>query len=65
MSDPNSCYIRSSQTSTNVGLDALSDKVDQWGFKFHQELMAFQAKTAVEANDKARGLTRSPQTISC
>ncbi|KAI4247104.1 MAG: hypothetical protein LQ352_006227 [Teloschistes flavicans] len=42
----NICYIRSSQTSTNVGLDALSDKVDQWGFKFHQELMAFQAKTA-------------------
>ncbi|KAL8775872.1 MAG: hypothetical protein Q9194_003555 [Teloschistes cf. exilis] len=41
------------QTSTNLGLAVLSDKIEYWGFKLHHELMASQSKAAKENKDKA------------
>lgn len=60
-----SCYIRASQTSTSLGLDALSDKIEYWGFRFHRELMASQPKAAKKNNDKASKVLKSSQATSC
>ncbi|KAL9601247.1 MAG: hypothetical protein Q9219_002652 [cf. Caloplaca sp. 3 TL-2023] len=49
----NLCYVRSSQSASEQGLDYVSEKMEYWGFKLNHELASIRTQLAATNENKA------------